>query len=191
MKKVLGLALPTLFCYLVFGQMFNSTAIGIERPEDDSPLVTGKAAAEQEAAATIFSTTDLVFPVKDHSSENIISFYGDARGKTRKHQGIDIKAPRHTPVLAVTDGKIEAIRESGNGGRTIYLRSTDGVLYFYAHLEDWSVAEGDTVEAGHEIATVGDSGNALGTTPHLHFEIMLGKGKSRRSIDPLPILEGV
>lgn len=127
----------------------------------------------------------LVFPVKDHGRKAVISVFGDKRGKNRRHEGIDIKAPRHTPVVAVINGFIERIREGGNGGKQLYLRAADGRLFYYAHLEDWSVEEYTAVRAGQQLGTVGDSGNARGTTPHLHFEVMYGKQKESR--DPLPL----
>ncbi len=127
--------------------------------------------------------SDLRFPVKGHGPENVISVFGDKRGKNRTHEGIDIKAPRGTAIVATTDGFIERIKEGGNGGKQVYLRGMKGRLFYYAHLEDWSVEEFQAVSAGEVLGTVGDSGNAKGTTPHLHFEIMLGKEK--KSIDPL------
>ena len=93
-----------------------------------------------------------------------------------------MKAPKGTPVVAVTDGFVERIREGGSGGKSLYLRDGSGRLFYYAHLDDWSVAEFDAVTAGTPLGTVGDTGNARGTTPHLHFEILLGK--ERRAVDP-------
>lgn len=133
-------------------------------------------------------TEKITFPVAGYDEKAIISFFGDKRGKSRLHKGVDIKAPRHTPLLAVADGKIEKLSNSGSAGKAIYLKAADGKRYFYAHLEDWLVAENDIVKAGQEIGTVGDSGNAKGTTPHLHFEVLAGKKK--RSLDPLPFLNG-
>lgn len=127
--------------------------------------------------------SDLVFPVAGYGPQAVISFFGDKRGKTRLHKGIDIKAPRGTSVVATTDGFVERIKEGGSGGRQLYLRDASGRLFYYAHLESWSVEEFDAVKAGQVLGTVGDSGNAKGTTPHLHFEIMLGKKKE--SIDPI------
>jgi murein DD-endopeptidase MepM/ murein hydrolase activator NlpD len=175
MGRILGLIAPLLFCYIVFTQFVNAIST------DSASIV-----AEESSKATAGANLSY-FPVKDHTTANIISYFGDPRGKSRKHLGVDIKADRHTPVVAVLDGKVEAIKEGGNGGKTIYLRAADGVLYFYAHLEDWLVKEGAMVDAGEEIATVGNSGNASRTTPHLHFEIM--QGEKRTSIDPLPMLE--
>lgn len=126
---------------------------------------------------------ELTFPVKGYGPASVISVFGDKRGKTRLHQGIDIKAPKGTPIVAVTDGFVERIREGGNGGKQLYLRDGKGRLFYYAHLNSWSVEEFDAVKAGDSLGTVGDTGNAKGTTPHLHFEIMLGKGK--KAVDPL------
>lgn len=132
-----------------------------------------------------------VFPVSGYDASAIISGFGDPRGKSRKHLGVDIKAPRHTPVVAIRAGKIEGVQESSNGGKTIYLRGDDNLLYFYAHLESRNVKKDEVVTQGQVIATVGDSGNAKGTTPHLHFEVMTGKGKERKSIDPASLLIGL
>lgn len=126
---------------------------------------------------------ELTFPVKGYGTEAVISVFGDKRGKTRLHQGIDIKAPKGTPIVATTDGFIERVKEGGSGGKQVYLRGAKGRLFYYAHLNSWSVEEFAAVEAGQVLGTVGDTGNAKGTTPHLHFEIMLGKEKE--AVDPL------
>ncbi len=125
------------------------------------------------------------FPVAGHGPQHVISVFGDKRGSSRKHKGIDIKAPRGTQVVATTDGFIERVREGGSGGKQVYLRDGRGRLYYYAHLDSWEVEEFAAVEAGDVLGTVGDTGNAKGTTPHLHFEVLLGKKKE--AIDPLPL----
>ena len=129
---------------------------------------------------------ELVFPVKGFGTDAVISVFGDKRGKSRLHKGIDIKAPRGTAVVASIDGFIERIKEGGSGGKQLYLRDGEGKLYYYAHLDSWSVDEFAAVKAGDIIGTVGDTGNASGTTPHLHFEILLGKKK--KAIDPLAVV---
>ena len=131
---------------------------------------------------------DLLFPVRGHGTEHVISVFGDKRGKTRLHKGIDVKAPRGTDLVAVTDGFIERVRSGGSGGKQVYLRDGRGRLFYYAHLEEQLVEEFQVVEAGDVIGTVGDSGNARNTTPHLHFEILLGK--DRTAVDPLTFWTG-
>ncbi|MEM8583782.1 MAG: M23 family metallopeptidase [Bacteroidota bacterium] len=140
---------------------------------------------EREVPTAVQTSGDeLVFPVAKHDLSDVISVFGDPRGRSRLHQGIDVKAPRGTSVLAVADGFIERLRYGGNAGKSIYLRAADGKLYFYAHLDTYEVEEMQAVSAGERIGTVGDTGNAANTTPHLHFEILIGKDKE--AVDPLP-----
>lgn len=125
------------------------------------------------------------FPVATDSPNSVQSFFGVARdGGRRKHHGIDIFAPRHTPIVAATDGYISRVSTSTRGGLHIWQRGNDdygnpiGSLY-YAHLEDTNVTAGAWVDRGTQIGTVGNSGNAISTPPHLHF------GFYQRSIGPL------
>ena len=129
-------------------------------------------------------TSEFVFPVAGYGPEAVISVFGDKRGSSRLHEGIDIKAPKGTPVVAVVDGFVERVKDSGNGGKQVYLRDGQGRLFYYAHLDSWSVSEYDAVRAGEQVGTVGNTGNARATTPHLHFEVLLGK--NRDAVDPLP-----
>ena len=121
------------------------------------------------------------FPVKGKSSRAISSFFGDPRdGGTREHHGVDIFAPRHTPVLAPADASVTRTGEGDRGGRYLWLYDSRRSMYMYfAHLETRDVSRGDQVVAGQQIGTVGNSGNARYTPPHLHFGIY-----SRGPIDP-------
>lgn len=125
----------------------------------------------------------LPFPVRGYE---VKSFFGAPRdhGK-RHHEGIDIYAPRRTPVLAVADGQA-TYRENRLGGHTVWLATATGVSYYYAHLERVAVGSGQPVRTGDVLGYVGDSGNAAEVGPHLHFGIYRwGKG----AVDPLPMLE--
>lgn len=156
----------------------------IAGPAAGTPTATARPVSTLPTRSVGRVERSLFFPVQGYDTAAVISHFGDKRGHG-PHQGVDIKAPRWTPVLAAADGFIERLREGGSAGLSIYLRSGDGKQYFYAHLEDYAVAEMDVVRAGDVIGYVGDSGNARRTTPHLHFEIMVGK---RESVDPLPYL---
>jgi len=170
---------------------FGATEVALTAhvaPATDDSVVARERRAEEPVATLPRRkveevNTGLVFPVADHGTESVISVFGDKRGKTRLHKGIDIKAPRGTAVVATTDGFVERVRQGGSGGKQVYLRDGTGRLFYYAHLDSWAVEEYDAVRAGDVLGTVGDTGNAKGTTPHLHFEILLGK--DRKAIDPL------
>lgn len=155
----------------------------IKEVADTVPTLPTLPAPKSEVLQRPAVASELLFPVAGHGPDAVISVFGDRRGASRIHQGIDIKAPRGTAVVAVTDGFVERIKEGGSGGRQVYLRDAKGRLFYYAHLDDWSVQAFDAVVAGTPLGTVGDTGNAKGTTPHLHFEVLTGK--DRTAIDPL------
>ena len=114
----------------------------------------------------------------------------------RVHDAIDIMAPRGTPVLAAAAGTIEALHLSAAGGLTIYLRCDDRrfVLY-YAHLDGYAagLAAGQHVSQGQVIGTVGFSGNASETAPHLHFAVQQTTAAAKwyepsTAVNPYPLL---
>jgi murein DD-endopeptidase MepM/ murein hydrolase activator NlpD len=121
------------------------------------------------------------FPVKGKNSKAISSFFGDPRdGGRREHHGVDIFAPRHTPVLAPSDARVTRVGEGDIGGRYVWLYDSGRSMYLYfAHLQTQEVTEGEKVLAGQLIGTVGNTGNARYTPPHLHFGIY-----SRGPVDP-------
>jgi murein DD-endopeptidase MepM/ murein hydrolase activator NlpD len=123
-----------------------------------------------------------VFPVFGTAS------FGDSFGGPRPnipggwHHGEDIFAREGTPVLAVADGTLHMIGFIPIGGYRLWLRDRSGNEFYYAHLSAYSplAVEGKDVQAGDVIGFVGDTGDADGGAPHLHFEIhpaaMLGLG---------------
>ncbi|MCA1944532.1 MAG: peptidoglycan DD-metalloendopeptidase family protein [Desulfovibrio sp.] len=93
-------------------------------------------------------------------------------GKQTWHSGVDIKAPAGTPVVACWDGTVVFAGNGGQYGNTVVLEHAGGWRSFYGHSKELTVSPGQTVKAGEQIATVGQSGRATG--PHLHFEIRQG-----------------
>jgi murein DD-endopeptidase MepM/ murein hydrolase activator NlpD len=134
-----------------------------------------------------------VFPVYGPVS------FGDSFGAPRPnvpggwHHGEDIFAPSGAPVLAVADGVLHTIGFTKIGGYRLWLRDRSGNEFYYAHLSAYSplAVEGREVKAGDVIGFVGDTGDADGGLPHLHFEIhpaaMVGLGYDG-VIAPYPIL---
>ncbi len=128
----------------------------------------------------------LGFPVAGRSPK-IGSFWGDARDAGgRKHEGIDIFAPKRTPAIAAEDGVITSVREGGLGGKVVFMRPRGrDINLYYAHLDEQLVRTSQSVAKGDTIGLVGNTGNAQSTPPHLHFGIYAIGG----AIDPLPFVE--
>ena len=127
------------------------------------------------------------FPVKGKDKRSIASFFGDPRdGGSREHHGVDIFAQRHTPVLAPSSASVTRVGEGDIGGRYVWLYDSKRSMYLYfAHLETREVERGDKVSAGQLIGTVGNTGNAKSTPPHLHFGIY-----RNGPIDPFHFIAG-
>jgi peptidoglycan LD-endopeptidase LytH len=118
---------------------------------------------------------------------NFRDTFGAPRSGGRSHKGTDVFAVMGEPVLAITDGVIARHSNGGLGGISVYLQGDDGNLYYYTHLQriDPNGAVGRRVQGGELIAYNGDTGNARGGAPHVHFEIKPGGGAS---INPYPWL---
>jgi murein DD-endopeptidase MepM/ murein hydrolase activator NlpD len=135
-------------------------------------------------------------PIRSVTREDLHDSFEETRGTTRRHEAIDILAPRNTPVLAVEDGTIARLFLSKAGGITVYqFDPTATYAYYYAHLERYAdgLREGDPVKAGQVLGSVGTSGNADRNTPHLHFAIFRLTDKKRwwegTAIDPYEVLK--
>lgn len=117
-----------------------------------------------------------------------------ARG-SRAHAGWDLKANIGTPVHAVGPGTVTLVRSQVRGYGTIvqlkFLRGSTHYWALYAHLARVVVRPGDVVTDGAMVGYTGNTGNALGQPPHLHFEVAmdssLSKGRSNQ-IDPAGVL---
>ena len=132
--------------------------------------------------------TGFVFPVAD--PHTFSSTFGAPRSGGRTHEGADIFAPRWTPLVAAERGVIDNVGTGTLGGTKLWVIGESGTQYYYAHLQAYAdgVTDGTLVEAGDVIGYTGDTGNAVGTPTHLHFEIHPGGGDA---IDPYPLLHAV
>ena len=159
-------------------------------------LFAGAAAASPSAAVP-----RLVFPVL--GTANYSDDFGDPRGQGG-HQGNDIMAPRRALVLAAEAGTVKFHTTSARAGCMLYLDGKSGTEYLYIHLNNdltdgndnqgrcvagvayaKGLKDGAKVAAGEAIAYVGDSGDANGIHPHLHFEVHPGGGGA---VSPFPFL---
>ena len=130
----------------------------------------------------------LLFPVSPASDCYVLDNFGDARGSTRLHEGVDIMGSRGMPVFAVVSGVLRK-RYTNTGtagwGWTLYDETTK-TTYQYFHLAEDAVglAEGGSVTVGQELGFVGSSGTSGVDNFHLHFEVR----PNNVAIDPLPLL---
>jgi hypothetical protein len=106
------------------------------------------------------------------------------------HQGTDVFADFGTPILASGPGKVTQRDDAAVGGLELWVAGDDGVNYYYAHLLSFSDAAkvGQTVTAGTVLGYVGNTGDAAGGPPHLHFEIHpTGSGRDKVLAAGVPI----
>ncbi len=130
----------------------------------------------------------LQWPVQEGVNANIGSYWGANRdGGARRHEGIDIFAPRGTYLVAVADGIVHRVGQNNLGGNVIFMRPNDMPLsVYYAHLDTQLVEQGARVKAGDTIATIGNTGNAISTPPHLHLGIY---ARPYGAIDPIGFVQ--
>ena len=152
--------------------------VDVVKPE---PVMSRAETGPTLSATTIVTGSDLdalrsrslIIPVRGLDADDLMSSFDDARG-SRRHEAIDILAPRGTDVVAVDDGKVAKIFTSRAGGLTVYqFDPSETFVYYYAHLDKYApdLEEGVMLRKGDLIGWVGTSGNAPENTPHLHFAI--------------------
>ncbi|HUP97712.1 MAG TPA: M23 family metallopeptidase [Usitatibacter sp.] len=137
----------------------------------------------------------LLYPVQGANPAALRDTFEDARGR-RRHQALDIMAPRGTPVMAVDDGHVAKLFRSAGGGISVYQYDAGRErIYYYAHLDRYApgLAEGAPLRRGDVLGFVGSTGNASEHAPHLHFTIFeLGEDKrwwKGRAVNPYPLLK--
>ncbi|WP_307868191.1 M23 family metallopeptidase [Umezawaea beigongshangensis] len=119
--------------------------------------------AEREAEQAEASRPKYVRP----AAGAFTSGYGGRWGTM--HLGVDIAGPIGTPILAAADGVIIEAGPASGFGLWVRVEHTDGTITVYGHVDAYSVSVGQQVQAGEQIATMGNRGFSTG--PHLHFEV--------------------
>lgn len=138
----------------------------------------------QLAAATGLAEIIFASPL---AGGKLTSSYGERRnpitGEMAHHNGVDIKAPLGTPILAPAKGEVTfAGTKNSLYGVVVEIRHAGGFRTFYAHLQSTHLEVGDVVDEGMEIARVGNSGQSTG--PHVHVELF----KDGKRVDPMSYL---
>lgn len=142
----------------------------------------GRGGAGLSAAAT----PGFICPMNP-SHTSFIDSWGFPRSGGRRHKGTDLFAGHGEPVVAVAAGSV-SVGNGGLGGKTLWLVADYGVAFYYAHLASFAVT-GGRVGKGDLVGYNGDTGNAVGGAPHLHFEIHPG-GRGAGAVNPYPTLRG-
>ncbi|NDK39210.1 M23 family peptidase [Pseudoxanthomonas gei] len=179
-RRYLRAVKPWLWWPLILMLMYWIAAWSWGQPFMAMPRTTWELARLPPPAA-------LPVPVEGVRAARIADTFGAPRGKDRTHAGVDIFARRGTPVLSATRGIVVSVREGGLGGRQVWVLGPARERHYYAHLQDWQpgLQAGDVVGPGMQLGTVGTTGNARGTPPHLHYGIYGADG----AYDPLPLLQ--
>lgn len=159
--------------------------------EDGQYLLRLQPELLQDVQYTLAVTTgpSLGFPVIKGAKSNIGSIWGVNRDAgARRHEGIDIFAPKLTPAVAAAAGTVTRVNENNLGGLTVWMRpeGKDYTLY-YAHLDKQIAVDGQKVMPGDTLGLIGNTGNARTTPAHLHFGIYGFGG----AMNPLPFVEQV
>lgn len=171
--------------------------ISPELPAPNLPAPVQDAKQVNDAAVLLAEleelAAELMIPVEGIAATDLRDDFNEIRG-ARRHEAIDILAPRDTPVISVAAGRVLQISSNGAGGRMVFATdSTERFLFLYAHLEDYAddLEEGMPLRRGQLLGYVGTSGNAPSDTPHLHFAIKRAGAGLRWSrgiaIDPRPL----
>jgi murein DD-endopeptidase MepM/ murein hydrolase activator NlpD len=156
------------------------------------PSTPGIPTIERKPAPTVESrltSGGYAFPVfgKARISDN----FGASRpAPLDVHEGVDIFAKFGSPVVAVREGRISHVGTLPVSGNRLWLTTTNGDAFFYAHLSAFSdhARSGRKVKAGTVLGFVGNTGDAEPTPPHLHFEVHPG-GIKEDAVDPYPIVK--
>lgn len=183
----------------VFGEALDEAAERVSQAEEDL------AAAEEAAAATSSltgyqasfgyvpppvlrqatitgGTQTMTCPLGQPNG--FIDSWGFPRSGGRRHQGVDMFAAYGMPIVAVADGYVRRVYNNRLGGLSIDLVDSLGNRYYHAHLSAAFVTDNQSVTVGQLIGANGQSGNAAGTPPHLHWQFHPGDGGP---VNPYPL----
>ncbi len=177
-------SLDTMIPYIHVATADSSWTLGFE-PQVDGDFILRLQPELLKAGRYVLEIKEVPsfdFPMSGRTETAILSIFGAERDAGKRiHEGNDIFASRHVPIIAATSGTISYAGERGLGGKQIYIKDEQRNLkVYFAHLDSVYVAIGDEVIRGDTIGTNGNSGNAKTTNPHLHFGIYADTG----AIDP-------
>lgn len=178
----------------------DSTASENATPAAKAPAATAptmSAASPTASGADLeLVSRELTMPLAGIDPMKLHSNFDALRGLGRRHEALDIMAPRRTPVLSAATGHVLKLFTSHDGGLMVYAAdSSERFILMYAHLDGYApgLRDGAPLTRGQVIGYVGSTGNASPKAPHLHFAIARAGDLRRWSkgtpVDPLPLLQ--
>jgi len=180
------------------GKLPPAPAVAPALNEADLPVDASAEALSQVPAlppAAAAAPGKLLVPVDGVKVSQLSDTFNQARGKERRHEALDIMAPKGSRVRAAADGKVVKLFTSKLGGLTVYeFDPSEKYAYYYAHLDHYAegLKEGMQLHRGDLVGYVGSSGDASPQAPHLHFAVMeLTPAKqwwNGKAINPFPLL---
>ena len=156
-----------------------SAGVPAEKLPEQPPVEASTEEVPEAAPAYIFPLEDADAAVTDPYGWRI----HPVSGTYKQHSGVDLEAAAGSHILAVADGTVVESGYNEAYGYMVILEHAGGMQTFYAHMTDYLVSTGDTVQQGQIIGTVGSTGWSTG--PHLHLGVMI----DGESVDPLAALQ--
>ena len=170
--------------FLTLGRLLGAAALYVllalvpQRPLDGALLLV--------RLMTAPPPVHLAMPVDGVRVRDLRDSWGNPRSGARRHEGIDIFAPRGTRVVASSEGIVWRVGTDRLGGLVVWVLGAGGRMHYYAHLDRTSGRRaGDPVGIGDTLGYVGTTGNARGGPPHLHYGVYAG---ADGAINPYPLL---
>ena len=161
-----------------------------------APPAADSAPAPLAIDETSILRRELGVPLQGVSASALHDTFNELRGGTRPHEALDIMAPRGTPVLSASSGRVLKLFNSVPGGLMVYaVDSTGRYILKYGHLDGYApgLVDGQALTRGQQIGFVGTTGNAAGGAPHLHFAMARAQDLKKwwlgDAVNPYPLLK--
>jgi len=187
---------------LPYSRPAESTAVALRLPAPPAEIATANGdvadsiSADATPADLAMLSAELIMPVPGVKASELRDTFNEKRGGgARKHEALDIMAPRGTPVLSASAGRVLKLHNSKDGGLMVYAAdASNRFVLMYAHLDRYADGMRDSLplRQGQIIGYVGTTGNAAENAPHLHFAIAHPRDVklwwTGTAIDPRPLL---
>jgi peptidoglycan LD-endopeptidase LytH len=158
-------------------------------------VIDSTPAAQPTRADLSLLQHELAIPVAGVAKSAMRDTFDEMRGGTRRHEALDIIAPRGTAVVSAAPGRVLKLFNSKAGGLMVYAAyPSERFILMYGHLDAYQpgLAEGQPLRRGQTLGTVGTTGNAPPTVPHLHFAVARSSDVKQwwkgMPVNPFPLL---